>query len=223
MAAVRRGPERGDVAGPGVGQLTGGGVEAQEGAGGEELAVQRQQEIVGPAQHLPRVDGGGRQGAQTDPDLPHERGRLDVVALHIADREPERAVGQDEAVVPVATDVQAVAGRRVPGRRPQARHGRQPRREQPALQRHRQIDPGPVQLGVVERLRGEPPQPAQQLMGARRLGGTMSGHRQTAPGRAAITDRYEAFSGDASYYRPIWPTAPRRGPDPPVAGTFSFG
>ena len=87
----------------------------------KSAAVHREEQIVGPAQHLAGVGDAGGHRAQADADLPHEGGRLHVMPLHVAEGEGERPVRQPEAVVPVAADVQAVPRGCVAGRRPQAR------------------------------------------------------------------------------------------------------
>ncbi|KDN87013.1 hypothetical protein KCH_10980 [Kitasatospora cheerisanensis KCTC 2395] len=175
--AVGGGPDRRDVAGPGDGQFVGGGVEAEEAAGGEEAVGQGQQQFVGPGQHLAGVARRGGQRPQADPDLAHEHGRLDVVALHVADGQPERPVRQPEAVVPVAADVQAVARGRVPGGGPQPGQARQRGREQLALERHGEFDPGPLEFGVLQRPGGELAELAQQFVRTGRVRrGTATAH-----------------------------------------------
>ncbi|SCE13322.1 hypothetical protein GA0115250_13895 [Streptomyces sp. BvitLS-983] len=155
-------PDGADVPGPRAVQLVGGRVEAEEGAGGEERAVHGDQQVVDAAQDLAGVADRTGHRPQRHPDLPHEGGRLHVVALHVPDGEAEGAVAELEAVVPVAADVEPVAGRRVPGGRAQPRDLRQAGGEHLPLQRLRQFHPRLLHLHALPGDRGEPSQPGQQ-------------------------------------------------------------
>lgn len=108
---VRRGPDGGHMSGPSRAQFPGARVETDERASRQKSGVDGQQQVVRPAHDLARIRGGGGDRPHADPDLPHERGGLDVMALYVPDGESECAVRQWKAVVPVATDVQSAAGR----------------------------------------------------------------------------------------------------------------
>src|SRR5207249_4990224 len=95
-------------------------------------------------------DGGER--AQGDPDLAHEGGRLDVVALDVADGQPDAVVRQGEGVVPVTADVEPVVGGRIPHGQAQVVGGGQVPGQHAALQGDGQLDPGALQLGQLARL-----------------------------------------------------------------------
>ncbi len=89
MAAAGCGPDHRDVAGPGDGQIAADRVEAEETARREEAAPHGDQQIVGAAQYLSGVARRLREGAQAGAHLSHEGDGLHVMALHVADREPQ--------------------------------------------------------------------------------------------------------------------------------------
>lgn len=88
------------------------------------------------------------------------------MTLYVADGEAERPVRQGETVVPVAADVQAVAGRRVAGRGLQTGEGGQGRRKHLALEGLREFHPGLVELDLAPSTRGEVLQGVEQVLGA---------------------------------------------------------
>lgn len=172
--AVRRGPHARDVPGPGALQEPGGGVEPHEGAGGEEIAAEGEEQLVGPGEELAGLAGDGGEGAQADPDLPHERGRLYVVALDVADGQADAPVRHREGVVPVAAHVEAVAGGRVlHGQAESGGHGQVPG-QHAALEGEGQLDAGALQLRALARLGGQRTEPGQQLVAVVR--GALAGH-----------------------------------------------
>lgn len=122
-AAVVGGPHRRDVPGAGVDQFAGLRVEAEEGAGHEEPGSHGDQQVVGAGEHLRRFRGGDGDGPQAGAHLAHVGGGLDVVALHVTDRAADGAVRHGEHVVPVAADVEPVAGGGVPARHAQPPDG----------------------------------------------------------------------------------------------------
>jgi hypothetical protein len=152
------------VSGAGALQGAGGRVEPYEGAGGEEVGAQGQEQVVGAGQQLPGLARHGGEGPQGDPDLAHERGRLDVVALDVADGQSDAPVGHGEGVVPVAADVEAVVGGGVADGQAEVVRGGQVPGQHAALQGDGQLDPGALQLGQLARPGGQRPETGEQFV-----------------------------------------------------------
>jgi hypothetical protein len=96
------------VPGAGDGKSAAGGVEAQEAAGREKATAHRDKQVIGAAQHLPRIGRGAGDGPQAGAGLPHAGNGFHVVTLDIADGESDGPIRHREGVVPIAADVQAV-------------------------------------------------------------------------------------------------------------------
>lgn len=122
-------------------------------AGGEPVGLQFGQERRGPGQHRAAAVPLGGVGGHRDPQLPHDRGRLGVVALHVADRHPDHVVPQRHRVVPVPADPDPLARGAVAHRERAAHQLRSRMRQHGVLQTGGDL-PGLVeQHGPLQRLR----------------------------------------------------------------------
>ena len=122
---------------------------AEGGVGG--LPPQR---LVEEAQHVPRVLVAQRDRAQRMAGEPGQHGRRRALAGHVPDQH-QPAVGPDvEAVVEVAADGAAVGDRVVADRDLEAGDVGQPLRQQPFLERARDVGALLVEPRALERLRG---------------------------------------------------------------------
>ncbi len=129
-------------------------------AGRERQARQRGDHHVEPGQQVGGPPLLQRVGAQRGAQLAHHRGGAQPPPHHVADREPDPAVGQRDDVVEVATDLRAGGARPVLHRHVGAlEHGRV-RRQQRALQRPAGLLGLAVHPGVDERERG----PAREIL-----------------------------------------------------------
>jgi hypothetical protein len=112
------GADIGDVvAGVGVAQLPGLGVEDRVQAGHEHVRRHLvHQQVVDPGEDLAGGDQAGRLGPQDRVGGGHDQRRRDALVGHVADHDPELALGQLDEVVEVAADLTggAVEGGELP-------------------------------------------------------------------------------------------------------------
>src|SRR5207248_2443608 len=117
-------------------QLPRGGVEHRQAQGGDDARVVAGQDLVDQAgdgqRRVPLQD----EGTQRVPELTHHRGRVQRVALHVADGDQDPVLPA-ERLVEVAADLGLVAGREVAERDGQAGYLRRGRRQQATLQGQR--------------------------------------------------------------------------------------
>ncbi len=137
-------------------------VDLRVGAGREVVGVQVREEAGGPGHHGGRRVALGRVRAQGDPQLAHDPGGVHVMALDVADHQPDVPAGQRHHVVPVAADLEARPGRQVADGGGDPGDRRDGARQHHPLQAGRQLVLGVVQPGAGQRLRDQAAQGGEQ-------------------------------------------------------------
>ena len=167
-------------------------VDRDDGAGGEHPGVEVDHQPVGAGHDRGGLVTLGGVGPQRVAQLPHHRGGLHGVALHVADDEGDPVARQLQHVVPVAADPHAVGGGQVAGGGDQPLRARQRAGQQLLLQLGGQGALVVAQPGAGEGLGQQATHTDQQRALVRReVAGLVEADREAAERPARHGERQE--------------------------------